>query len=1147
MTSLHDIVSRLRAVARLEQVWYLVHGAMQAIAVSMLLALVLTGAEALLHGTSVIRTVFWYAWVLGTATAAGVWMSRPLATLLSILPLPRIHAVALRVGQAYPDVRDTLANAVQLADDSRADSSELIQAAIGRGLASASDKDFTVIIEKDRVRRALFWALLCSAVLSVALFIPPMRAALERIVHHERSYVPKAPFTIQVQGGADTVMRGTSSWIDVTIEGAAPQQITLWIREEPSTQFVAFPITVDTLRMIRHQLPSMTSSVTFYAEAGWYDDGVRSDTMRIVVLDRPLLRGLSGAVIPPAYTRIAATPITELAADVTALRGSVVDLTATSSKPLREATILVRSFQDSTKVDTTRIPMSVDGTIARGRFSVTRPGTYSILLMDRDGQTTAEPVDYAIAVLSDAYPTIVLRTPTSDRDIDPSAKVPLTVSISDDYGFSSLRLFYRLAQSRYAEPDRSFQSVTIPIVGSETSLDVNYLWDLARLGMTAEDRYEYYLEVADNDAVSGPKTAKTTVLTVRMPSLEEVFAETDVAQTAVQQELEQVVREAEELRKEADELRREMQKQQAQSQRQTDWSDRKKAEDLVKRQEQLEQRMEEAVQKLEQMTDKLEQNKAISPETLEKYKELQELMKKVDSPELRRMQEQMKQAMEQLSPEEMERMMQQFTFDEEKFRQNIERTLKLLKRTQAEQKADELAKRAEQLAEQQEELRKQTENANPNDRAQREQLSKQQDRLQKELDRLSQESKELEKLMKEIGNDMPMNTMESAKQDLNAQQTSEQMQQAQEQMEQGQMEQAASEQQKASNSIQKFAQQMRQMQKQMRRNANREAMRTMQKGMQDMVALSKQQEQLMQSMRSMDPSSAQFRQAAQQQQRLQQAMQSMSNSMFQLSQRSTSVSPELAKDLGDALQSMQQALQAMQDRNSAQASQQQGSAMQSMNSAAQRMSSALGQMMQGEGGSGGMGQSPGQGQGQGPSPFQRLQQLAQDQSGINQGSQNIGQGGGGGTQMSEQQRAEMGRLAAQQGKALRALQELDQQTRQQPGGKKPIGNLQQIAEDMKEVMSDMQTGSITPETRMRQERILSRLLNASRSMNERDFEKTRESQVGQDVQRDSPDALSLDVLRQNTPQQRMQQAERTYTRDYQLLIRRYFELLQQRR
>jgi hypothetical protein len=236
-------------------------------------------------------------------------------------------------------------------------------------------------------------------------------------------------------------------------------------------------------------------------------------------------------------------------------------------------------------------------------------------------------------------------------------------------------------------------------------------------------------------------------------------------------------------------------------------------------------------------------------------------------------------------------------------------------------------------------------------------------------------------------------------------------------------------------------------------------------------------------------------------------------------------------------------MKSMADRNGMQAMQSQSSAMKAMNGAASKMGSAMAQMMQGEGaGQGGNGQMPGQGEGRGMSPFQRLQQLADQQQSINNGMNSIGQSG----QMSQQQRAEMGRLAGQQGRALKSLQEIEEQKKNANGQKQPLGDLNRIAKDMEEVMSDMQTGNITADTRLRQERILSRLLDASRSMNERDYEKNRESTSGKDVDKRSP--AEIDLQRQQVmSRSAIEQLRQGYTADYENIIRQYFEALQRQR
>jgi len=1142
------IINKLTNTARAEQAWMALRGAgLASIVVSAVVAMAIL-AESVGHTSMLIRSILWWTMSITGVVAMAMFVAPSALRFFGLVKRFDPTDIALRVGAEYDDVGDMLCNVLQLTKNVDT-STELTKAAFAATASTVEDKDFSVIIDRRKPRIAALTGIVSASILILVTALTPnvLGAAWQRLVQHGQSFLPPAPFSLQIRPLTDTVMRGTTQRIEVTAIGVPPTEIIVHVRESGSKRFQPYVIRRDTGNTFHYQFPGLTQSVEFFAEAVWMDDGVRSDTGRIVVIDRPIVRTLTGRVIPPAYTNMPSTDITEQQADITALTGSHVDVSIVANKDLRDAHIvIIGQGRDSAAADTTKVKLETRGQVAKGRFTIARTGTYHIELRDRDGQVNADPVKYGIVALTDAFPMITLIEPTQNVELDQKAIVPVVASIADDYGFSRLRLYYRLTASRYAQPEKNFKSIEIPIVTQGAVLDVPYIWNLSKVDVTPEDTYEFYVEVADNDLYGGPKTARTSTLTVRMPSLDEVFAETDRTQESAQKELKNLAKEAEEVKREAEQLQRELQKQQSQQRQDVNWSDKKKAEELMQRQEQLQKRMDQVANKMEEMADKLQQNKAISPETLQKYLELQKLMKEVKSPELDRMQEQMKKAMDQISPEELQKMMKDFKFNEEEFKKNLERQLNLLKRMQAEQKTDELQRRAEELVQKQDELKQRTEELNPNNKEENKRLAEEQRQLEEDLKRLAQEAKDLEKLMKEIGQDMPQEKMEQAQKDLDPQGTQDQMEQASQQMEKGQKQDATKKQQQASQNMQRFAQQMKDMKREMRRNSQREAMRQMQKGINDLLDLSKEQEALSEQMRGMDQQSSQYPQMAQRQQKLQESMQNVANNMMQLGQKSTAVSPEMAQDLGDAIQSMKDATQALASRNAQQVMQNQSGAMSSMNGAASKMSDALGAMMQGEGaGQGGQGQKPGQGgQGRGQSPFQRLQQLADDQQSINDGMNRIGQNG---QPSDEKQRAEMGRLAGQQGRAQKALQELEQERAKVVGSKKPLGDLQQIARDMDEVMSDMQSGSITPETRQRQERILSRLLDASRSMNDRDYEKTRESNSGQELSRKSPGPLVLPEQQKQSMRATIDQLRQGYTKDYENIIRQYFEALQRQR
>ena len=171
--------------------------------------------------------------------------------------------------------------------------------------------------------------------------------------------------------------------------------------------------------------------------------------------------------------------------------------------------------------------------------------------------------------------------------------------------------------------------------------------------------------------------------------------------------------------------------------------------------------------------------------------------------------------------------------------------------------------------------------------------------------------------------------------------------------------------------------------------------------------------------------------------------------------------------------------------------------------------------------------------------MQQLQRMAGQQMSINMQTQHMGE-------MSQQQASEAARLAKEQGAVRKSLEELNREAQQSGEQKKILGDLQKIAEEMNEVIKNLEQNTVNSETMKKQERILSRMLDASKSMHERDYEKKRKAETGTHKSRRSPDELDPNSLNaQSKMQEEMLKAlEQGYSKDYQELIRKYFEELQ---
>ena len=99
---------------------------------------------------------------------------------------------------------------------------------------------------------------------------------------------------------------------------------------------------------------------------------------------------------------------------------------------------------------------------------------------------------------------------------------------------------------------------------------------------------------------------------------------------------------------------------------------------------------------------------------------------------------------------------------------------------------------------------------------------------------------------------------------------------------------------------------------------------------------------------------------------------------------------------------------------------------------------------------------------------------------------------------------------------------------------------------MKEVAANLQSQKINNDLVKQQERILSKLLEAQTSMNERDYEKDRKSETGKNYNRNSPPDLILNTEdgRNKLKDELMKAIKEGYKKDYEELIRKYFEALE---
>jgi hypothetical protein len=1079
-------------------------------------------AEALFDYSSTVRTILFFCFMLFFLGLGGWIIFRPFFRWLDLLSSQTEVQIAKHIGEFFPSIKDRLVNALQLAHDTTAPtffSAELLGESLKNFSQEIQNLDFTQSVNTSHLPRYLRWLAMSAGCFMILLLVFPssISGAAYRLIHCTQEFTPPPRYRIEVQPGNKEIVKGENVSVRVRVTSLLPafssrsNDLTIFRQQEGQNNYDEVKIESDSVGLFSTSFQAVRTTTKYFVQFA----DAESDHYTLTVLDRPLIRSFRVRLDYPAYTKIPPKFLDEFVGDVTALTGTRIFLSGESSKPLQAAEI---RFGDKTSLMLTK-----QGEKFSASFSLLSDDSYFITVTDAEGLSNIEPVHYRLKAVSDEYPTITIVEPGRNIDIAGDQSITLFLRAKDDFGFSSMRLGYRLLKSRYEQAQTDYTFTPIPLSGTtEGQIELSYAWNLSSLHLVPEDVMEYFAEVFDNDGIKGPKSGRSPLFLLRLPSLDEVFADVDKEHERSLEDLQQSLDETKKLKEDIESINRDLKKN-----KDPDWQTQKKMEEMAKRYQEVQKKIDNVQSRIEKMTEQMQQQNVLSKETMDKYMELQQLFQQLDATELQKILSQLQQKTPNISKEQLQQTIQTMTFSEERFRQSIERTLNLLKRLQIEQKIDEVKKRSQEIEKAEKEL--QEESSKPSVDSQKQQeMAKKQDDLARQEQALEREAADLQNKMEEFFTEMPAERMQKSLDQLQKQQVNQKMQQTSQQLRMGRMQSAQQMQQQIGEQVRQFSEQMNAMQQEMLRQQSQYVINEMRKAVKNILEISKDEESLKQQSQEAPQNSPQLRQNAQDQQRAAQDLNNVIKELSELSQKSFVVTPEMGKAIGEALARMNSAMRALDLRNGSIASQEQGQAMAALNRAAMQVQSALQAMMQGNSG-GGAG-----------SLLQQLQMMAGQQMSVNMQTQQLG------GELSPQQAEEASRLAKEQGAIQKSLEQLNREAQQSTDQKQILGDLQKIAEEMNEVVKNLEQNNVNPETVKKQERILSRLLDASKSARERDYEKRRKAETGTPVTRRSPKDLDWNSL-ENKSQLReelLKALEQGYSKDYQELIRKYFEELE---
>jgi hypothetical protein len=1051
--------------------------------------------------------IFFAIFILGFL----LWALRPLLSILLHPKNPTLIEIAVKVGDLYQGVDDRLANALEVFRKHESNrenySIELIDASLARIAGELRDEEFADKIDRTAMQKAFRWAGCIAGVnlLAWLLFAPSLNSAAKRLFHPLQDFSIRSTLNFHVQPGDKTILKGQDLSIQVWVSDASIRSIDLNIKSFGNAETIHLQKASDDT--FRHTIPTLKDSIQYFAAAG----NTKSPVFRISVVELPMMRTMQVKISPPRYARLEPYLLEENVGDVSALRGSLIEISGECNKSLSSGKV---AFANG---DT--LPLAIAGSKVSASFHLSKDDTYTVGLKDKQGRGSDNPIEYHLNVIPDQFPFVNIPVPGKDLDLGEDMMIPITLEAQDDYGISQIRLAYQILSGEEGEVDSArfaFQALEGLNYGAE-QLRFGFNWDLSKTNMLPNDYLLYFAEAYDNDSVSGPKRARSKIYRARFPSIYDLYQEVAQNQTDATEQLKDIYDKSQQLNKEVSDLSLEMKRN-----TNLNWQQQQQVDAALKQHQEMAEQLDKMSEKLEQMVDKMEKNNLVSQETLQKYQELQQLFKEIMTPELQEAMKKVADAMQNLDQALIQKAMDELKLSEEDFKKSIERTISLLKRLKIEQKLDQALRMTRDLAEREKNLTEQAD-----------QRSEEKGKLLDEQNQIKEDTKALSDLLNELKRDMaeepgtPQEQIEQAQAKMDSSRLEQQLEQMKDKLQKG--DKSAMQQQSAhiQQAFDKISQSLQQAKESMSGEAQKKAMQALRQSARDILELSKRQESLMGSTQEMPSNSSKSPQAAEQQQDLASALSRTMDNIFDASKESFYINPSIAQHVGQAAAEMERALQEMENQNNPGAAARQGQAMAELNEAVKDIQGSMQSMMQG--GASGMSMQQ---------FMQQMQGLASAQQGINQQTMGLGMGG----QMSLAQQAAIARLAAGQESVRKSMEALAQEA----GNLSEIlGSLDKIVDDMKEVEKDFGDNNVTRKTIERQNRILSRMLDSQKSMREREYSQKRKAETAKEYVTFSPDELPADLgERRSRLQQDLLRAKKEgYTRDYLELIRKYYEAL----
>ena len=1014
------------------------------------------------------RLLLLLLFVFGTIFVFIFYFALPIINLIRFRKKMSDEKAAVIIGRFFPEISDKLLNTLQLSNElSQNIDNQLLIATIEQRTEHLKPINFSDAVNLKENYKYLRYFGIAFVVLSVALiFIPDFsKKPAQRIINYSQDFSKPLPFEVQLSATSIEVSQGKDAEFSIHVTGEKIPD-AFYIRSNTGVRMMNRLNTND----FRFVFKNVNQNETFFVEGGDY----KSPTITLTVRPNPTMLYYEAQLTFPRYIN-------------------------RKSETLSGKTRII--VPQGTEVEFTFHTRDVDSILINDSISINY--VYKIIALKStkfnvklfNNWNATDPIPFTIEVVPDAYPDIQVQNFHEDF----AKQTYYSGLIADDYGFTKLLYHFEVD----GKPNQSFVK-NIPIDKKNIRTSFYYSIDIDTLTLYRGDEIKAYFEIFDNDGINGPKSRRSEVFYLMLPTTEQLDSIADSAENEILNNLNQRSDELENLRKDIEDMLRDLM-----SKKELDWSDKEKMKELLEKEKEIQEEWNKIQEEQKELSDFIKENELSSEELIKKQEEINKLFDEVIPDKIKKLMDEIEQLLNEMPRERMQEIMKDLKKNNESLQKMMDRNLSLLEQLKVEKDMNQLMDEMQKLAD---ELMNNTDSISAQD------AENQFNKMEQQLDSIMEQNQGLSDPF-DINKDEE--AFEEIQQDL---------ENAEESEDGGEHESAKKQKQKAGNKMKEMQENMLAMMMGGGMDQLAEDAYLVRILLENVVRSSHAEEALMQEISTMKKDDPTVSQKISRQKEISENFAMVEDSLRKMANRQVMIKNFVFNELQVIDQQTEAAMQDILELRFANATHKQQNAMMSMNNLALMLAESLNEMdSQMNGSSSSSCSKPGKSKGQQGKPKQMkdmkdLQnQLGEQLKKLQQQMQQQQQDGTPMPEMSE----ELARMAAQQELIREGMQQILDEMKK--NGMLGDDGINQIMKDMEKLEEDLVNKRITNQTIKRQKDIMSRMLKAENAQQEREKEEKRKS----DEYKGPEKTHNIDEMRYEESIKKQQDFLRTNPIEYQ--------------